>query len=182
MKKHLLFLGPPGAGKGTQAALLCKKKDLIHLSTGDLLRAEVNAQTPLGLEAAAIMNKGELVSDKLVLSIVEKKLSILSEGWLLDGFPRNLLQAKALEALLEKVKQPIEAVVLLELNDDQLIKRLLSRGRNDDNEQVIRHRLEVYKEKTSPLIDYYNKQGLIKSIQAEGDIEAIASRIEKSIS
>ena len=102
MKHRLLFLGPPGAGKGTQSTLLCKSHKLVHLSTGDLLRAEVESGTELGQEAAQVMNKGELVSDSLVLSIVEKRLSAKSVGWLLDGFPRTLIQAKALEALLLK--------------------------------------------------------------------------------
>ena len=181
MKQRLLFLGPPGAGKGTQASLLCKKQGLLHLSTGDLLRKEVAAATTLGLEAAGIMNSGALVSDSIVLSIVEKTLSRNSDGWLLDGFPRTLIQAKSLEALLEKIQQPIEAVLLIELNDELLIERLLARGRADDNEKVVRHRLEVYKEKTAPLIDYYNKQGLIRSIKGDGDIEVIASLILENL-
>ena len=178
MKHRLLFLGPPGAGKGTQASLLCQKQSLLHLSTGDLLRAEVAVSSPLGVEAAEVMNKGELVSDSLVLSIVEKRLLSHSDGWLLDGFPRNLVQAKALGSLLEKINQPISAVFCLELNDQLLIERLLARGRSDDNETVIRHRLEVYKEKTSPLIDHYKKQGLLKTIKGEGSIEAIAGQIQ----
>ena len=98
MKQRLLFLGPPGVGKGTQAALLCQKQNLLHLSTGDLLRAEVASQTPLGKEAAEVMNRGELVSDSVVLSIVEKRLSQQFAGWLLDGFPRNLSQASLLQS------------------------------------------------------------------------------------
>ncbi len=179
MKQRLLFIGPPGAGKGTQADLLCEKQEFLHLSTGDLLRAEVKAATSLGLEAAQVMNAGGLVSDALVLSIVEKKLVIKSEGWLLDGFPRTLIQAEALQILLEKINQPIDAVVVIQVKDDLLVKRLLARGRSDDSEEVIRNRLQVYKEKTSPLVDYYNKQGLIKSVDGDGDVLAIASRIEK---
>ena len=181
MKQRLLFLGPPGAGKGTQALLLSKKQGLLHLSTGELLRAEVKAATPLGLEAAEIMNKGGLVSDELVLSIVENKLSGSNLGWLLDGFPRTLPQAQSLEVLLRELKQPIEAVILIELNDEVLIQRLLARGRADDDEAVIRHRIQLYKEKTSPLIDHYNRQGLVKAIKGDGDIEAIASQIEESL-
>ncbi len=181
MNQRLVFLGPPGAGKGTQAILLCKKQGLLHLSTGDLLRAEVKASTPLGLEAAEIMNKGELVSDSLVLSIVEKRLSDFNGGWLLDGFPRTLPQAESLEILLKQIHQPIDAVVLIELKDEVLIKRLLARGRSDDDEAVIRHRIQLYKEKTAPLVDHYNKQGLVNTIRGDGDIEAIASRIEESL-
>ncbi|ABM79057.1 MAG: adenylate kinase [Prochlorococcus sp. MED-G132] len=181
MKQRLLFLGPPGAGKGTQAERLCAAHELMHLSTGDLLRAEVGAKTPLGQEAAAVMNRGELVSDELVLAIVENQLKNQSGGWLLDGFPRTLIQATALEPLLEELKQPIEAVVLLELNDAVLIERLISRGRSDDNESVIRNRLEVYREKTAPLIDHYRQQGLLQTVEAQGSIESIAISIEKSL-
>ena len=182
MKQRLLFLGPPGAGKGTQANILCQKHDLLHVSTGDLLREEVAASSPLGLEASEVMNRGELVSDSLVLSIVEKRLSLHQFGWLLDGFPRTLIQAEALGALLDKINQPIDAVLLIELNEELLIERLLARGREDDNETVIRHRLEVYKEKTSPIVDHYNKQGLVKTIKGDGDIEAIAWRIQENLS
>ena len=178
MNQRLVFIGPPGAGKGTQAQLLCKLRDLNHLSTGDLLRAEVDAGSVLGQKAVAVMNKGELVSDALVLSIVEKRLAALSgDGWLLDGFPRNVVQADALETLLEKLSQPIELVILMELHDDLLVERLLSRGRDDDNEAVIRHRLEVYREQTSPLISFYKAKGLLKSIQGDGAIQDISSRI-----
>ncbi len=182
MKHRLLFLGPPGAGKGTQAQLLCDRQSLLHLSTGDLLRAEVDAQSPLGLEAAEVMNRGELVSDSLVLSIVEKKLSGHVDGWLLDGFPRNLVQAKALGTLLEKINQPISGVFSIELEDQLLIDRLLARGRKDDNEAVIRHRLEVYKKKNFPLIDHYQKQGLLKTVRGEGSIDDIAIQIQKNFS
>ena len=169
MKQRLLFLGPPGAGKGTQAERLCAAHELMHLSTGDLLRTEVGAKTPLGQEAAAVMNQGE------------NQLKNQSGGWLLDGFPRTLTQATALEPLLEELKQPIEAVVLLELNDAVLIERLISRGRSDDNESVIRNRLEVYREKTAPLIDHYRQQGLLQTVGAHGSIESIAISIEKSL-
>ncbi|CAI8157296.1 MAG: adenylate kinase [Prochlorococcus sp.] len=181
MKQRLLFLGPPGAGKGTQAERLCNAHGLMHLSTGDLLRAEVAAGSPLGQEAEAVMNRGELVSDELVLAIVEKRLSTQAGGWLLDGFPRNVIQATALEPLLAQLKQPIEAVVLLELDDAVLIARLLARGRADDNEAVIRNRLEIYREKTAPLIDHYRQQGLLTSVEAQGSVEEICSRIEKSL-
>ena len=155
MKKKLLFLGPPGAGKGTQASLVCKKYGLVHLSTGDLLRDEVRSGSVLGLQAAEVMNKGELVSDELVLSIVEGRLEHIKKGWLLDGFPRNVSQANALKNLLEKINHPLEAVISIQIADDVLIKRLLSRGRKDDNEEVIVNRLKVYREKTSPLIWNY---------------------------
>jgi adenylate kinase len=183
MKQRLLFLGPPGAGKGTQAQQLAANHGLLHLSTGDLLRAEVQAGSPLGQEAEAVMARGELVSDALVLAIVRSRLEQQAAagggGWLLDGFPRNLSQAEALGQLLEELGQQIELVVLMELDDDLLIQRLLGRGRADDNESVIRHRLTVYREQTAPLISHYRAQGLLESVEAAGSVEAIAGRIEQ---
>ena len=181
MKKKLLFIGPPGAGKGTQANLFCSKYGLDHLSTGDLLRDEVSSGSDLGLQASEIMNKGELVSDELVLSIVEGRLENIKNGWLLDGFPRNVNQANALKNLLEKINHPLEAVISIQIADDVLIKRLLERGREDDNEEVIVNRLKVYREKTSPLIDLYSKQGLLVEIDGNADIDVVFSCIEKAL-
>ena len=179
MKRRLLFLGPPGAGKGTQAERISKSYSLLHLSTGDLLRNEVEKDSVLGKQAKDIMDKGELVSDELVLSIVEQKIILQNQGWLLDGFPRNLIQAKALQSLLEKINQPIEQVVLLEVNDEILIHRLLARGRSDDNEQTIRHRLKVYREKTTPLINHYSNLGLLKGVNGDGEMKEIEKKIEE---
>jgi adenylate kinase len=177
MKQRLLFLGPPGAGKGTQAHKLAASHHLLHLSTGDLLRAEVKAGTPLGQEAEAVMARGELVSDALVLAIVRQRLAHHQGGWLLDGFPRNLSQAIALDELLQELQQSIELVVLMELEAPVLLQRLLARGRTDDNEGVIRHRLSVYEEKTAPLIAHYRAQGLLQPVEANGTVEEIADRI-----
>ena len=181
MKEKLLFIGPPGAGKGTQANLFCSKYGLDHLSTGDLLRDEVSSGSDLGLQASEIMNKGELVSDELVLSIVEGRLDNIKKGWLLDGFPRNVSQANALKNLLEKINHPLEAVISIQIADDVLIKRLLARGREDDNEEVIVNRLKVYREKTSPLIDLYSKQGLLVEIDGNADIDVVFSCIENAL-
>ncbi len=177
MKQRILFLGPPGAGKGTQAELLAERHQLLHLSTGELLRAEVKAGSALGQEAEAVMARGELVSDALVLAIVRSRLENHQGGWLLDGFPRNLAQAEALDDLLEELDQRIEQVVLLELEDGVLIQRLLSRGRADDNEDVIRNRLVVYQEQTAPLIAHYRSLGLLRSVEASGTVEEISERI-----
>ena len=181
MKKKLLFIGPPGAGKGTQANLFCSKYGLDHLSTGDLLRDEVSSGSDLGLQASEIMNKGELVSDELVLSIVEGRLDNIKKGWLLDGFPRNVNQANSLKNLLEKINQPLEAVISIKIADDYLIKRLLARGRDDDNEKVIVNRLKIYREKTSPLIDLYSRQGILVDIDGNADIDVVFSCIEAAL-
>jgi len=181
MKQRLLFLGPPGAGKGTQAELLAEHHQLLHLSTGELLRAEVQAGTALGQEAEAVMARGELVSDALVLAIVRSRLEGHQGGWLLDGFPRNLAQAEALDGLLAELDQRIERVLLLELEDGVLIQRLLSRGRADDNEAVIRNRLVVYQEQTAPLIDHYRQLGLLRSVEASGTVAEIGERIVASL-
>ena len=181
MKKKLLFIGPPGAGKGTQANLFCKKYGLVHLSTGDLLRDEVSSGSVLGLKAEEVMNKGELVTDELVLSIVEGRLVNLNKGWLLDGFPRNVNQANSLCKLLEKINQPLEAVISIKVSDDYLIKRLLARGRKDDNEEVIANRLKIYRDKTSPLIDLYSKQGILVGIDGNAEIDVVFSCIEKAL-
>jgi len=182
MKQRLLFLGPPGAGKGTQAQRLAASHGLLHLSTGDLLRAEVQAGTPLGQEAEAVMARGELVSDQLVLAIVRSRLEGHTGGWLLDGFPRNLPQAEALDALLSDLHQEIELVVLMELDDAVLIARLLGRGRADDNEAVIRNRLEVYREQTAPLIQHYRERDQLVAVEASGTVEEIGARIEALLS
>jgi len=177
MKERLLFLGPPGAGKGTQAQRLAQTRGLLHLSTGDLLRAEVQSRTPLGQEAEAVMARGELVSDDLVLAIVRNRLESHQGAWLLDGFPRNRAQAETLDALLIELNQAIEQVVLMELDDGILIQRLLARGRTDDNEGVIRHRLEVYREQTAPLIQHYRDRGLLMAVDAAGSVEEIGAKI-----
>jgi adenylate kinase len=181
MTHRILFLGPPGAGKGTQAERLAERRQLLHLSTGELLRAEVKAGSELGREAEAVMASGELVSDQLVLAIVRHRLETHHGGWLLDGFPRNLAQAESLNLLLDELEQPIQLVLLLELDDESLIERLLGRGRADDNEAVIRNRLEVYRKQTEPLIDYYRERNLLEPIVATGSIEEIAGRILNSV-
>ncbi|QEY32188.1 adenylate kinase [Synechococcus sp. RSCCF101] len=178
MNQRLLFLGPPGAGKGTQAQQLAARHGMLHLSTGDMLRAEVDAGTPLGIEVNAVMERGDLVSDEQVLAIVRGRLLNPNQGWLLDGFPRTLVQAEALADLLEELQQPLQRAVLIDLADDLLVQRLLNRGRADDTADTIRNRLRVYQEKTAPLIAFYEERGLLARVDGEGTIDEIAARLE----
>ena len=181
MKKHLLFLGPPGAGKGTQAALLSEANSYLHLSTGELLRKEIDLNTDLGIQVKDIMNKGELVSDQLVLEIVKKNLDKDNKGWILDGYPRNLSQVHSLNDVLMKINQPLEIVFYLDIPDEVLIKRLLLRGRKDDSEETIKTRLKIYKETTEPLIEYYKKLSLLVSINANDDFKKISADIKQKM-
>jgi adenylate kinase len=181
MKKHLLFLGPPGAGKGTQASLLSEANSYLHLSTGELLRKEIDLDTYLGKQVKKIMNKGELVSDQLVLEIVKKNLDTENEGWILDGYPRNLSQVKSLNEILKNINQQLEIVFYLDVPDEVLIKRLLLRGRKDDNEGTIKTRLKIYKETTEPLIEYYKKLSLLEYINANSDLKTISADIKQKM-
>ena len=181
MKKHLLFLGPPGAGKGTQAALLSEANSYLHLSTGELLRKEIDLGTQLGKQVKNIINKGELVNDELVLEIVKKNLERDNNGWILDGYPRNLSQVRSLNDVLVKINQPLEIVFYLDIPDEVLIKRLLMRGRKDDNEETIITRLKIYKETTEPLIKYYKKLSLLEYINANGDLKTISADIKQKM-
>ncbi|MBW4556742.1 MAG: adenylate kinase [Trichormus sp. ATA11-4-KO1] len=154
---RLIFLGPPGSGKGTQAQILAQDLNIPHISTGEILRQAMKEQTPLGIKAQHYVNSGELVPDELVQDLVQERLSQpdTQSGWILDGFPRKVTQAVFLEKLLEKLHQNGEKVVNLDAPDKVVVERLLARGRKDDTEEVIRRRLEVYRAETAPLIDYY---------------------------
>ena len=179
---RLILLGPPGAGKGTQAARVCEAHGLVHLSTGDLLRAAVGAETELGKEAKSYMDAGNLVPDKLVLALVRERLEQpdAAAGFLLDGFPRNVSQAEALDADIgdEDVgSHGVEQVVHMKLDDEEIVKRLLARGRADDTEEVIRNRLRVYRDETAPLIAYYEAAGLLTTIDALGTMDEVYDRI-----
>ena len=181
MKKHLLFLGPPGAGKGTQAALLSEANSYLHLSTGELLRREIELNTDLGRKVKDIMNKGELVSDQMVLEIVKKNLEKDNKGWILDGYPRNLSQVNSLNDVLLNINQPLEIVFFLDIPDEVLVKRLLMRGRKDDNEETIATRLKIYKETTEPLIEYYTNLSLLVNINANRDLKTISADIKRKM-
>tara|TARA_Y100001970_G_scaffold163231_1_gene199528 strand:- start:233 stop:781 length:549 start_codon:yes stop_codon:yes gene_type:complete len=181
MKKHLLFLGAPGAGKGTQAELLSKTNSYLHLSTGELLRREIERNTNLGIKVKDIINKGELVNDELVLEIVEKNLDKDNKGWILDGYPRNLSQADSLNEVLIKINQPLEMVFYLDIPEEVLIERLLLRGRKDDNEETIKTRLNIYKKTTEPLIEYFRDLSLLEYIDADRDLKTISADIKQKM-
>ena len=184
----LLFMGPPGAGKGTQAKLLCETRRLEQISTGDMLRSHVSEGTELGKKAKAIMDAGELVSDDVIIAMVKEKLSGMQPvRALFDGFPRTTAQAEALDELLEDGSLAIDSVILLEVNEDELVERLLQRaqeqGRDDDTEEVIRNRMKVFHNQTAPLIDYYGqKEDGIKTVDGMGEVAAISERISKVLS
>ena len=178
MKRHLLFLGAPGAGKGTQAELLSQTNSYLHLSTGELLRKEIEMNTILGIQVKDIMNKGELVSDELVLRIVKQNLDKNNKGWILDGYPRNISQANSLNEVLIQINQPLEVVFYLDIPEEVLIKRLLLRGRKEDTEETIKRRVEIYKKTTEPLIQYFKDLSLLEYIDADRDLKTISSDIK----
>ena len=181
MKKHLLFLGPPGAGKGTQASSISESNDYLHLSTGELLRQEVEKKTDLGIQIKEIINSGKLVNDELVLEIVKQNLALNKEGWILDGYPRNISQADSLAKVLDELNQPLEKVFYLNLNEEILVKRLINRGRDDDNEKIIRTRLDIYKETTQPLIAYYKNLNILEYIDGDRDLKTISDDIKQKM-
>ena len=176
---NIILLGAPGSGKGTQAAFLIEKHGLTHLSTGDMLRAEIAAGSDLGKQAKAIMENGQLVSDEIVIAMIAARLS--DKGALFDGFPRTIAQAEALDKLLTGRGSQIDAVIELQVGNEEIVQRMLARGRSDDNEATIRQRLAVFEAQTKPLIDYYQKQGKLRSIDGSGELAAISARIEAAL-
>lgn len=180
---RLIFLGPPGAGKGTQAKVLAGMVEVPHISTGDILRSAVAASTELGVKAKSYMDEGKLVPDDLILDMVGSRLdeSDAQQGWILDGFPRNVSQAEFLDVLLEQISQQYDCVVNLDVPDEVIVSRLLERGRADDNEEVIRTRLAVYREQTEPLIDFYRERQLLVSIDGNQPVEDVTQDLKQII-
>ena len=170
---RLVLLGPPGCGKGTQAQRLCAREGVVHLSTGDLLRAAVAKGTPLGLRAKPFMDAGRLVPDELVIGLVRERIDApdAAKGFLLDGFPRTVVQADALDASLGA--QGVQVVVYFVLGDEEIVRRSLGRGRSDDTEPVIRERLRVYRAQTEPLVARYRKAGLLEEVDASGSVDQV---------
>ncbi|TSA87978.1 adenylate kinase [Deinococcus detaillensis] len=182
----VIFLGPPGAGKGTQAERLAADKQLTKISTGDILRDHVERGTELGLQAAPIMKAGQLVPDHLLIALIRDRLASMdSVRVIFDGFPRTTAQAEALDGLLDELGAPISAVPLLEVPEELLIARILERGktseRNDDEEAVARERQNVYRTQTQPLIDYYSARGQLKTINGVGNMDEVYQRLQNAI-
>jgi len=184
---RLVLLGAPGSGKGTQATRLKEFLNVPHISTGELLRAAVAAGTPLGLQAKEVMEAGNLVSDDIVLGMLEERLmqSDTGNGFILDGYPRNLVQANALGALLGKLKQPIDIAVQLDVDTEILVERLAGRakaeGRADDSPEAVRKRLGVYQEQTAPVVDYYRNLGKLAHLDGVGSLDAVFTRITEAL-
>ena len=177
---NLVLFGPPGAGKGTQSTKLIEKYQLVHLSTGDILRGEIAASTALGMEAKKLMDQGILVPDEVVIGMIASKLDANknAKGFIFDGFPRTTAQAEALDNLLTEKKTSISMMLALEVDDEELTRRLLRRGKDsgradDQNEEVVRKRIVEYNTKTAPLKDYYSKQNKFISIQGTGSVDTI---------
>ncbi len=184
---RIVFLGAPGSGKGTQAVKVKSELGIAHISTGDLLRAQVRAGTPLGIKAKAVMDAGQLVSDDVVLGMLEARLAEAdtAPGFILDGYPRNLIQANALDGLLRRIGQPLDVAVLLAVPSELIVSRLAGRaqaeGRKDDTPETVRERLRVYAEQTEPVIDFYVRASRLIEVDGVGDVDEVNARILAAI-
>ena len=184
---RVVFLGPPGSGKGTQAKLLAERLHVPAISTGDILRAAVKDRTPLGLQAQAVMEKGELVSDDLIVALIRDRIAQKDArgGFILDGFPRTLEQARSLDALLSRNGDGLAAAVNFDVPEGTLVERMLGRakaeGRADDRPETFRERLRVYRQKTEPLIGFYSDKGLLADVDGVGAVEEVAGRVDDAL-
>ena len=186
-KRRLLLIGIPGAGKGTQAVRLAKKYGIVQISTGDMLRTAVAAETELGLKAKGLMDAGELVPDKLVIGVAAERLGEddAKAGFILDGFPRTVAQADALSELLQAKNSGLDLCVAITVEGDVVVERLLKRaqieGRTDDTEEVIRERMRIYRKSTAPLLDYYRERELLVEVDGTGTADDVEQRIEEVV-
>jgi len=180
---RIVLLGPPGAGKGTQAQHLAERLGVPAISTGDMLRAAVAAGSGLGRRVDSVMASGALVDDSLMAEVVRERVAQPDtiRGYLLDGYPRTLSQAETLAGILDDAGQALDAVLFVDVPEDELVRRALLRGRGDDKEEVIRERLRVYREKTEPLIGYYRERGLLREIDGNRPVEDVTSRMFASL-
>ena len=180
---RLILLGPPGSGKGTQASVIASCYQLSHISTGEMLRSAVSQGTDLGLKAKQYMDRGDLVPDSLIFGIVRDRLLAddARSGWLLDGFPRNAEQAKYFETMLQEIHQSCDQVVNFQVSDDSIVQRLMERGRQDDEEEVVRHRLQVYYEQTAPLVNFYAERDKLASVNGDRPIEQVTTSLKEII-
>ena len=184
---RVVFFGPPGSGKGTQAKLLAERLKVPAISTGDILRAAVRDRTPLGLQAQAIMEKGELVSDDLIVALIRDRIALKDArgGFILDGFPRTLEQARSLDALLSENGDGLAAAVNFAVPETALVERMLGRakaeGRADDRPETFRERLRVYRQKTEPLIGFYASKGLLADVDGVGTVDEVAGRVDDAL-
>lgn len=185
MSLDLVILGPPGAGKGTQADLVSADAGIPHIATGDMLREAMQDETPLGLEVKPIYDAGDLIPDELMVGLIRERLSQpdTEAGFILDGFPRTLPQAEALDEMLAEIDRVLSAVLLFDLPEEVAVERLLGRareqGRSDDTPEVIRHRLEVFHAKTKPVVDYYRSKGLLVDIRAERPVDEVLAEVQQ---
>ncbi|HLQ85722.1 MAG TPA: adenylate kinase [Salinisphaeraceae bacterium] len=179
----IVLLGAPGTGKGTQSEKLVAAYGVPQISTGDLLRQAVADKTELGQKAKVAMDAGELVSDDIVIGMIRERLAEedTAQGFILDGFPRSLAQAEALDDLLQQLQRPLQRVIHLQADDEEIVQRLMARGRADDSEETIRNRLQVFEQQTRPLVDYYERQGLLATVVGVGDIDVIFERIQAAL-
>jgi adenylate kinase len=180
---RIVLLGAPGSGKGTQAALLVNELKLPHISTGVVLRSAAEAGTELGLKARRVMDRGELISDDIMLGLIEDRLSQpdIKGGFILDGYPRNIVQAGALDELLDRLDTPVDEALQIDVDIEDLINRIAKRaakeGRSDDTEEAVRNRMKIYSAQTAPVVEYYARKGILSRVLGEGSIEEIFQRI-----